>query len=109
MDLFDYLIFGTFALIVGYVVWVWYLNLPDSNRRQPEKSAASDATVEDEPKERTQTRAPRSGGGDATPGVQRIVEHTIERQVVVTRCKFCHQLTPVDLERCKSCGAPKFC
>lgn len=35
--------------------------------------------------------------------------HTIERQVVVVRCKYCGKLTPVDLERCKSCGAPKFC
>lgn len=38
-------------------------------------------------------------------GVRR---HTIERQVVVVRCKFCQKLTPVDLERCKNCGAPKF-
>lgn len=39
----------------------------------------------------------------------RHVDRTIERQVVVTRCKFCKQLTPVDLEACKNCGAPKFC
>lgn len=39
-------------------------------------------------------------------GVRR---HTIERQVVVVRCKYCGKLTPVDLERCKNCGAPKFC
>lgn len=38
-------------------------------------------------------------------GVRR---HTIERQVVVVRCKYCGKLTPVDLEKCKSCGAPKF-
>ena len=29
----------------------------------------------------------------------------IERQIVVTRCRFCAQLTPVDLSACKSCGA----
>lgn len=49
------------------------------------------------------------GATGDVPEVQRIIERTIERQVVVTRCKFCHELTPVDLERCKSCGAPKFC
>lgn len=36
-------------------------------------------------------------------------KHTIERQVVVVRCKYCGKLTPVDLEKCKNCGAPKFC
>lgn len=36
-------------------------------------------------------------------------EHTVERQVVVARCKFCAELTPVDHEKCKHCGAPKFC
>lgn len=35
-------------------------------------------------------------------------EKQIEREVIVTRCKFCQQLTPVDLEGCRSCGAPKF-
>lgn len=38
-----------------------------------------------------------------------IAQHTVERQVVVTRCKFCQHLTPVDLDTCKNCGAAKFC
>jgi hypothetical protein len=29
----------------------------------------------------------------------------IERQVVVTRCQYCGELTPVDLAGCKNCGA----
>lgn len=37
------------------------------------------------------------------------VQHTVERQVVVTRCKFCGQLTPVDCQVCQHCGAGKFC
>jgi hypothetical protein len=37
------------------------------------------------------------------------VHHTVERQVVVTRCKFCGQLTPVDVQVCQHCGAGKFC
>lgn len=32
-------------------------------------------------------------------------ERVIERQVIVTRCKFCQNLTPVDLSACKECGA----
>ena len=32
-------------------------------------------------------------------------ERIIERQVVVMRCKYCAELTPVDLSSCKSCGA----
>jgi hypothetical protein len=33
---------------------------------------------------------------------------TIEREVLVTRCKFCQAVTPVDLAACKSCGAAKY-
>jgi len=36
------------------------------------------------------------------PSVQR---ETIERQVLVTRCAYCRDLTPVDLSSCKNCGA----
>ena len=35
--------------------------------------------------------------------------HTIvERQVMVTRCKFCGQITPLDLNNCEKCGAAAF-
>lgn len=34
-------------------------------------------------------------------------KQTIERQVVVGRCKYCAALTPVDLSRCQNCGADK--
>ena len=44
----------------------------------------------------------------APPAPQQ-VQHTVERQVVVTRCKFCGQLTPVDFQVCRHCGAGKFC
>jgi hypothetical protein len=33
----------------------------------------------------------------------------VERQVLVTRCKYCGHVTPVDLERCAGCGGAKFC
>ncbi len=43
------------------------------------------------------------------PQVQTYVERQlVERQVVVTRCKFCKQLTPVDRPMCSHCGAPGF-
>jgi hypothetical protein len=45
----------------------------------------------------------------APPPPQQQVQHTVERQVVVTRCKFCGQLTPVDFQVCQHCGAGKFC
>jgi hypothetical protein len=32
----------------------------------------------------------------------------VERQVLVTRCKFCQKITPVDLQACSECGAAKF-
>jgi hypothetical protein len=39
-----------------------------------------------------------------------VVHHVVvERQVVVTRCKYCGHLTPVDLEACQGCGGAKFC
>jgi len=31
--------------------------------------------------------------------------HVVERQVVVSRCKFCSALAPVDAAACPSCGA----
>jgi hypothetical protein len=34
-----------------------------------------------------------------------VVERVIERQVVVTRCKYCNEYTPVDASQCKGCGA----
>lgn len=49
--------------------------------------------------------------GAAAPRVEKRVERhverekIIERQVVVMHCRFCKELTPVDLSDCKSCGA----
>jgi len=41
--------------------------------------------------------------------IQTYVERRIvERQVVVTRCKFCNDMTPVDAKTCQHCGAPAF-
>ena len=34
-----------------------------------------------------------------------VVREVIERQIVVMRCAHCGELTPVDLSRCKNCGA----
>lgn len=35
-------------------------------------------------------------------------ERVVERQIVVTRCKFCRGMTPVDASTCQHCGAPGF-
>lgn len=41
--------------------------------------------------------------------VQTFVERqVVERQVVVTRCRFCNQMTPVDRPECQRCGAPGY-
>lgn len=51
---------------------------------------------------------PASAQG-TTPQVQTYVERqVVERHVVVTRCKFCKQHTPVDGPTCAHCGAPGF-
>ena len=43
------------------------------------------------------------------PAVVRVHEKTVERQVVVARCRYCGALTPVDGRRCEHCGATGFC
>ena len=53
---------------------------------------------------RLRARHAHGAGASAASG-EVVVQHVVERQVVVTRCKFCGQLTPVDLTACKSCGA----
>ncbi len=50
------------------------------------------------------SRRPGGGGRSREPApVER--EKIIERQVLVARCQYCGELTPVDLVACKSCGA----
>lgn len=52
---------------------------------------------------------PAPGQAAAGVSVQTYVERQlVERQVVVTRCKFCQQMTPVDGHTCQHCGAPGF-
>jgi len=44
-----------------------------------------------------------------SPSVQTFVERkVVERHVVVTRCRFCRGMTPVDGPTCQHCGAPGF-
>jgi hypothetical protein len=42
------------------------------------------------------------------PGAIKTRETHVERQVVVSRCKFCNKLTPVDADTCSHCGAANF-
>lgn len=48
---------------------------------------------------------PASGRSHAGPLVER---HVVERQIVVVRCRFCRQLSPVDRPTCEHCGAAGF-
>lgn len=34
-----------------------------------------------------------------------VIERIIERQVLVMRCQYCRELTPVDVDECRTCGA----
>ena len=34
-----------------------------------------------------------------------VQREVIERQIIVMRCKYCNELIPVDMSRCKHCGA----
>lgn len=42
------------------------------------------------------------------PPTSVVQNHIVERQVVVVRCRFCAQLSPVDWNACQHCGAVKF-
>lgn len=44
----------------------------------------------------------------APPALPNESVRVIEREILVARCKFCQQITPVDLDRCRNCGAAKF-
>jgi hypothetical protein len=45
--------------------------------------------------------------GGTTGGAVNVIREReiIERQVLVMRCPYCKELTPVDLSDCRSCGA----
>jgi hypothetical protein len=52
--------------------------------------------------------APAPAEAPAPEAPVQVIERIVERQVLVIRCKFCQGLSPVELEKCKSCGAEKF-
>lgn len=80
--------------------------------------AFSDEEVFNEVRRRTGCDAPESEAGvtdtssstvaGSAPSAvgSVVVERVIERQILVTRCQFCGELTPVDLKTCAGCGAP---
>ena len=90
---------GAFAVFVnqasGYAAWIIVLvilvaqtiRIGEYRRAQAaQKRAAAGALASPSP----------------APSVEKVI---VERQVVVTRCRYCKELTPVDLTECKSCGA----
>jgi hypothetical protein len=44
--------------------------------------------------------------GASLPGEHGKVVHTIEREVVLIRCRFCHTAVPERSGKCPHCGAP---
>jgi hypothetical protein len=82
----------------------WALTVPEDDAmeleaRIDEACSSAAASIEASPRLREPPAAPRSEPAAA---------HVIERQVLVARCKFCQQITPVDLAACSACGAAKF-
>lgn len=49
-----------------------------------------------------------TGAAVAQEAPVRVVERVVERRVLVIRCKFCADITPVDLAVCEHCGAGEF-
>lgn len=53
--------------------------------------------------------APSAARADVPQDVPpRVVERVVEIRVLVIRCKFCGNVTPVDLPVCERCGAHEF-
>lgn len=77
-------VFGTIASWIGRIT-----------RRGADRAARERADAE--------ARAAAARRPPAASVVER--ERVVERQVLVTRCKFCKKLTPVDLTACAECGA----
>jgi hypothetical protein len=84
----EILVLGLIALVAIVLVRRFARGLSQDARSEPAARTA-------------QTAAPAPKENDGL--VER--ERVIERQVLVMRCKFCGELTPMDLVSCKSCGA----
>jgi len=84
-------------MLLGSILWFVVRKV----RRISAKGAAHIA------REEARVRATAAAPPAAVRHIERHVEREkiIERQIVVTHCKFCKELTPVDLSECKSCGA----
>ncbi len=56
------------------------------------------------------SKAKNEGPADAAPASDEKQEsvRVVERIVEVIRCKFCQELSPVELPTCRGCGAEKF-
>jgi len=76
--------------------------LPSAQNQPAALPPAPEPPFADEPAPLPLPPAPQDPPDYAEPNVVR--EKVIERQVVVTRCQFCGELTPMDLSACKSCG-----
>lgn len=60
------------------------------------------------PAPRVNVAPPLPERAKVAPATTKIHETHVERQVVVSRCKFCNKLTPVDADTCSHCGAANF-
>lgn len=88
---------------VGYIAAVGRERIAAEKKRGDEKRRAREE-AERERAERERAKQARAAAARKEETVP-VRERIIERQVVVTRCRYCNELTPVDLSACKSCGA----
>lgn len=121
---------GFFWLILACVVGVYYLKAHNRRRDAEARVRAAEAYVAEYQRFQADPAAggwlqgqwaehpflfqeppPDSTGPHSGNGAQVQIHSerkVVERQVVVVRCKFCKNLTPVDLPTCEHCGAAGF-
>ena len=87
------------AWAIGVVAHVSYVVAMGRERVAVEAEQQAARLAAEQRREEKDARRPLQ----ASPVV--VSERVVERQVVVTRCRYCKELTPVDLVECKSCGA----
>ncbi len=107
-------VLGAVLLGIGYkmVAWAWKSiererHESEAVAREHDLNAHHAREADDEAAERRRARvhAEEHAKAHAKFGGAVERERIIERQVVVTRCQFCGELTPVDLTACAACGA----
>ncbi len=101
---------GIFVIVVAVIGWAFLRLFTRMREREEEEleELASPPPAVAPRREETKRPNPEPKAESRPRAPERVVierEKIIERQIVVTHCKYCKELTPVDLSACKACGA----